>query len=153
MEIKQCDLTDFEKIAKIIQDFGENINAKDWDSKQKLARKEEYAPKKVWTLLEYCDSFYAVENNRIAGIILLDIDDNIILGPFISKEYIGKNIGEKLLQFIEKHSQDKKLKHISVFASKTESDLFKESGFKLIKKIVRKMNNAKFEVFEMVKEI
>lgn len=152
MEIKQCDLSDFEKIANIIQDFGENINTKDWDSKQKLAWREEYVPKRVWTLLEYCDSFYLLENNKIAGVVLLDIDDNIILGPFISKEYMGKKIGEKLLHFIEKHSMNKKLKHLRVFATKAESNFFKDEGFKIVKKIEKKINDVKFDIIEMIKE-
>ena len=94
----------------------------------------------------------AKEGNKIVGFGELTSEGCVDM-LYVHKDYLMQKIGQKLLGYTIRKALKLGIDEISVEASVTAMPFFEKSGFDIIKKRVKKLNDRDFIVFRMNKRI
>lgn len=92
-----------------------------------------YTFDKVSTYINRADYFVAEEKGKIIGCVLLK--DNKMRSLYVCPEYMGKGIGKRLVERVEKCAKEKGLKYIWLWSSLVSFDFYKHMGYEYIKDI------------------
>ncbi len=131
MRIRRARKADAREISNLRRKTLINVNGKDYAKEQIDYFMEIASPEKISENISMRDMFCIVNNeNEIMGVV--DLKDNKIGGLFVKHDQIGKNIGTKLLKFIEGFAKKKKLSKVHLFSTKTAIGFYDKNGYKMV---------------------
>lgn len=131
MKIRKAKPEDARKISILRRKTLRKINSNKYPLKiiDILIRKN--SGKEVKEKMRKSDLFCAIENEKIIGTI--DLEDNKIGGLYIHPDFIGKGIGNGLLEYIENHARKKGIKKLMLYSTLNAENFYRKQGYKLIK--------------------
>lgn len=95
--------------------------------------------------------FVAIEGDRIVG--FADYKRNDLLGLYVHKNFLGRNVGSRLLAYLESYALRHGIKLLQCEATLTAYDFYKKMGYKPIRKSTHKIKNEKLPVYVMRKRL
>ncbi|WP_414468261.1 GNAT family N-acetyltransferase [Methanobacterium sp. ACI-7] len=153
--LKEINNLEEKQLIEIIDLFYETIqtvNKEDYDQKQlNIWAPEEIDISKWKKRISKNYIFTACDNSKIIGFGELSPNSCIDM-LYVHKDYVGQEIGKKLLNMIVRKAIELNMNEIFTEASITARPFFEAQGFKVIKKEIKTLNDVEFINFLMKKK-
>jgi N-acetylglutamate synthase-like GNAT family acetyltransferase len=130
MEIRKAIKKDARKISMLRRKTLKEINKNDYLSVFLDFLIDENSTQGILNKMRDREIFCMWEGDTLLGTI--DLKENKIMGLFIKSSEIGKGIGTKLMDFIEKHARSKKIKQVRLYSTKFALSFYKKRGYYLV---------------------
>lgn len=154
MRIRKARQEDAREITQLVRDTIKKVNAKDYTKEQINAwaptnktdayRKMIKEGRKIWV---------AVDKDEIIGMATLKPRENQVGGFYIKHDKIGRGIGKKLNERIEKEAKKEGITEITLYSTTTAIPFYQKRGYKKIRRSYVEMNNVKVPVVIMKKKL
>lgn len=152
MKIQKARKKDARKISYLIRGTINKINAKDYPKKQLEHELSCYTIKRIKEYIKKGVVFCVFSKERLIGAVVLNYKEKTLNSLYLKSKYIGKGIGKRLLEFIEKQAKKKKIKELKLYPTKFAISFYKKQGYKITRRFIGTENGG-FPVIEMKKRL
>lgn len=153
MQIRKSKLSDQDEIADLIKDTIKHVNVSDYSSSQLIVWSNKIHQKMLKERFKSVIQYVATENNRIIGMGDINIQEQELDFLYIHKNFVGNGVGSKILSQLEVTAKENGISILKVTASVTAKYFFEKRGFKVVKKKQKDVDDTKFDVFLMSKDL
>ncbi len=155
MKIRTPELKDSESISKVLHECFEKINSKEHSKEEIEAWKTYDTPNNIREKIQdkALRNFIATENNQIIGFLSIATNEELLNSLYVKPSANGKGIGTELLEIAELLLKNRGSKKISVVSSKSAEKFYKKRGYQELKEIDVTIENTKFSLKKMTKDL
>jgi N-acetylglutamate synthase-like GNAT family acetyltransferase len=151
--IRKARPKDAKRISTLRRQTLEKININDYPRLAIDFLKKKNSSKYILESLKKRKVFVLINKNKILGCIEINLQTGKVGGLYIDYRYLRQGYGLKLMQFIEKFAQSKKIKKIKLHPTKTAYTFYKKLGYKVIKRNIWKGPGFKAKSIDMEKKL
>ena len=152
MKIRKATIKDAGKISRLRRQTLEKITSLSWKKAAVIDYlKKKNSTKEIMKKMKERDIYVATEKGKIIGSV--DIKDNKIGGLFVRHDSVGKGIGKKLMEFIEKKAKKRGLSKVILHPTPNAIKFYKKLGYKKKKREIWKSKNFKTILWTMEKRL
>ena len=153
VKIRKARPEDVKKIFVLKRQTLEKINKNDYPRAAIDFLKKEYAPRFILEKLKTRKVFVLTSKDKILGCIDINLKTGRVGGLYVDYRHLRRRYGLKLMQFIEKLAQSKKIKKIILHPTKTACPFYKKLGYKIIKRNIWKGPGFEAKSIDMEKKL
>ncbi|PIZ95991.1 MAG: hypothetical protein COX80_02660, partial [Candidatus Magasanikbacteria bacterium CG_4_10_14_0_2_um_filter_33_14] len=102
MKIRLARDEDYAAVARLHRQTIRQVNAKDYNKEKIKAWSGRTSAERFRSSANICKRWVALDNEKIIGFADHPLDKCVLWGLYIHKDYVGKGVGKKLLNVIEK---------------------------------------------------
>lgn len=154
MRIRKARPEDAKEIVKLVRDTVRKVNIKDYSKEQIEAWAKTNRADKYRKMLEEGRKVYvAIDKGEMVGMATFKPEKEQIGGFYIKHDKIGRGIGKKLNERIEKEAKKEGITEITLYSTTTAISFYQKRGYKKIRRSYVEMNNVKVPVVIMKKKL
>jgi len=131
ISIRPAKPADAKRISYLRRQTLERINLKDYGRPVINYLKKKNSPAYILNHMKNRKMFVGIKQGKIVGSIEIDLKTASIWGLYIDHRHLGKGIGFKLMQFIEKLARKHKIKKLILHPTKNALPFYKKLGYRL----------------------
>ena len=148
MRIRRARESDAVEMSKLQRETIRKVNAKHYTKKQVQIWLKSNFVSEVKKRFHRKDvfNFVAVDKGEIVGIIMVDLSDGQLHFGYIKFSYIGKGVGRKLIEYVEKFAKKKGLKVVWGCATVNSLGFYRKLGYGVGRKIHYNVKGGRFLV-------
>lgn len=128
MQIRKAIYNDVRRISYLIKKNADNVLVKDYTQEQLSAWKSANSFKRIKESMTNRTTFVAFQNNRLIGTI--GLEDDYVVGLYISYSKRGKGLGYQLLKYIEEYAKKKNINQLYLTSTPNGYDFYLKNGYK-----------------------
>lgn len=152
MKIRRAKKEDISKISKLILNTLDKVNAKDYKKRQLEFEKKCHTIQELKKEFEKKIFFILLIDNKLVGVVNLDLANGELNRLFLNTKLIGKGFGKKLLIYVEDYAKKKGIKKIILYPTDYALDFYKKAKYKIKRKFIGTKNGG-YPVIEMEKKL
>ena len=136
MRIRRFQETDARKVVNIIRRALLEVNSRDYPLSMLKAMCKRFTPTSIKEKAKTGHTYVAVESNEVVGTARLK--ENTISTLFILPTKMGRGIGRRLMEQVEKKAKEDGYSFIQVPSSLTAVSFYRKMGYKKVKEVYSK---------------
>ena len=151
MVIRQANSKDARRISYLIKKNTGKVLENNYTSEQVITWKKANSPKAIAESLKQRIIFCAFQNDKLVGTI--GLQENEVVGLYVSYAKRGKGIGRQLLSFIESYAKAKDIKDLELTSTPSAVKFYAKSGYQLQDPVIVKISGVEFKETRMTKKL
>ena len=153
MKIRLARDEDYATLARLHRQTIRQVNAKDYNKEQIKAWSGRTSAERFRSSANICKRWVALDNEKVIGFADHPLDKCVLWGLYIHKDYVGKGVGKKLLNVIEKSLFKQGCTNIKIESTVTAKKFYQKQGYEIKKKSFHMFENQKVETYILSKKI
>jgi len=149
--IRKANINDAKRLSYLIRKNAQLVEENGYTGDQRKAWGDQNKPKAIEQSLERRTVFCAFENNKMIGTI--GLENEMLCGMYISYSKRGKDVGQKLISYLENYAQRKKINELKLTASPNGYGFYLKNGYEPYGEIELIFNGVKFMETKMKKRL
>lgn len=149
LQIRKATIDDARKISYLIRKNADQVKENNYTPEQLVAWKNDNTLKAIKNKLTKRTIFSAFENGKLVGTI--GLEDNYLVGLYISYSKRGQGLGYRLLVFLENYAKKKNINELHLTATPNGYGFYLKYGYEPQGKIDLYYGGVKFIETKMKK--
>jgi len=151
MLIRQANKNDAKRISYLIQKNTEKVRKNNYSKKQIEIWKAANTPSAIKNKLEERIIFCAFENEQLIGTI--GLEENVVVGLYVSYSKLGQGIGKKLLHHLEAFAKENRIRDLELTSTRSANSFYQRNGFSPQESVLVNVNGVDFQETKMTKKL
>lgn len=151
MYIRKAISTDAKKISYLIFRNAEKVFENNYTKAQIEMWKKKNTPQQIRNSLARREIFCAFEKNLLIGTI--GIQNNEVVGLYVSHSKRKKGMGRKLLEHLEEYAKEKNIRELFLTSTPSAENFYKTNGYKALDYVELIIDGVLFKELKMTKNI
>ncbi|HKL23716.1 MAG TPA: GNAT family N-acetyltransferase [Candidatus Nanoarchaeia archaeon] len=151
MKIRKTNKRDSKKISDLHKLVLNKVNRKKDTDEFVDYLLDKYDSDYIKKKLDKGEVFCLINKNKVIGTV--GLEDNIVGKLYIHPKYLGKGLGNKLMDFIEDYARKNGKRKLKLFPTNYAYKFYRKLGYRKVKSFIWKTDQFKRRVYIMEKKL